>query len=360
MDDGRAATDQEAMALLRRFGLTVVVGPDVATSADQQVALLTLVNTARRTLLGGVEVIGIPQAAPLTNLTSAKTLTAAVAALGCRAVEKARGEWPTALIGDVATPAGSRSASWRLAWEGWRGGVLPANEPHPFGSRAAIPLAPVLATSMCAAEAFAYHADDHPMAGRRAAGISLWDPSRDWLATDLTEPNIAYLPSRLWLIGLGNLGQAYAWLLGCLPYPDRSKVELVLQDFDRIAESNDSTSRLSSLDDIGVMKTRAIAAWLERRGFRPLLEERRFGDWTRRAPHEPGVGLCGVDNALARAALEKAGFNLVVEAGLGAGPQGFRNISLHTFPATRSTSLIWSSAIGAAAPMYRTCRRTRR
>ena len=36
------------------------------------------------------------------------------------------------------------------------------------------------------------------------------------------------------------------------------------------------------------------------------------------------------------AALEKAGFGLIVEAGLGAGPQGFRNISMHTFPASRT------------------------
>ena len=28
----------------------------------------------------------------------------------------------------------------------------------------------------------------------------------------------SYLPSRLWLIGLGNLGQAFSWLLACLPY----------------------------------------------------------------------------------------------------------------------------------------------
>src|SRR5262249_49412825 len=31
----------------------------------------------------------------------------------------------------------------------------------------------------------------------------------------------------------------------------------------------------------------------------------------------------------------------VVEAGLGAGPEGFRNISLHTFPASRTAEKIW-------------------
>lgn len=36
------------------------------------------------------------------------------------------------------------------------------------------------------------------------------------------------------------------------------------------------------------------------------------------------------------------GFDLVVEAGLGAGPDGFRNFALHTFPGDRSAESIWS------------------
>src|SRR5208283_3886032 len=108
-------------------------------------------------------------------------------------------------------------------------------------------LSPALAAAACAAEAFSYHAGDYPMAGRRAAGLSLWHPGQDWLAADPSEPVLAYLPSRLWLIGLGNLGQAFAWLLAALPYENRARVQLLLQDFDRLAPSNDSTSLLSFL-----------------------------------------------------------------------------------------------------------------
>ena len=39
MDSGRAATHDEAMALLQSFGLTIHVGASVATSRDEQVAL---------------------------------------------------------------------------------------------------------------------------------------------------------------------------------------------------------------------------------------------------------------------------------------------------------------------------------
>ena len=35
---------------------------------------------------------------------------------------------------------------------------------------------------------------------------------------DAIGPSLVYLPSGLWLLGLGHLGQANAWALGCLPY----------------------------------------------------------------------------------------------------------------------------------------------
>ena len=66
-------------------------------------------------------------------------------------------------------------------------------------------------------------------------------------------------------------------------------------------------------------KTRAMAHWCEERGFQTELVERQFGANMRVDNDEPHVALCGVDNALARAALEDVGFRRVVEAGLGKG-----------------------------------------
>ena len=93
-----------------------------------------------------------------------------------------------------------------------------------------------------------------------------------------------------------------------------------------------------------------MARWAEGRGFRTVLEERSFGSWSRRGPSDPTVALCGVDNALARAALEDAGFGLVVETGLGAGPQSFKNFSLHTFPSTFKASRLWSGVTQKQLP----------
>jgi hypothetical protein len=342
MDTGRAKSAEEAVAILKRFGLDIVCGPEVAVSRDHQIALLSLVNMGRRTFLGGVHVIGAPVAPVLVPLTKSTTISDAVTELGGRNVTRATSEWPVAFIGS-GDIEGVRVPSWRVTWEGWRGGVVPSKDGRRLQESSSMGITPALAAAVCAAEVFMYHSEDHPMAGHRDAGISLWNPTVPWLAPDMTEPKLSHLPTRLWMVGLGNLGQAYLWLLACLPYGDPSNLELMLQDYDRIAQSNDSTSLLTNSKMFGLMKTRAVAEWLEEKGFQVTMEERRFGEWTRRAPHEPRAALFGVDNSLARASLERAGFELVVETGLGAGPQAFRNFSLHSFPSSLKAAQLWST-----------------
>lgn len=349
MDIGRAASHEEAIGILRGFGLYVHAGREVAFSRDHQVALLTLVNAARRTFLGGIHVIGAPRAPLLVPLAQAATVDEAVALLGGATVEAPTTDWPHAVIGTV-TDDSAESPSWRITWDGWRGGVIPVRDKLGLAEGPSGGLAPAFAAAICAAEVFMFYSGDHPMAARRTAGLSLWRPEADWLAQDVTEPSLTLLPSRLWLIGLGNLGQAYLWLLSCLPYREGGDLEVVLQDHDRIARSNESTSMLTFEPMLGRMKTRALAEWLERIGIRVTLEERRFGDWVRRATYEPAVALCGVDNAQTRASLEQAGFGLIVETGLGAGPQAFRNFSLHTFPSSLNAARMWGGGSTVTGP----------
>lgn len=345
MDSGRAQSVDEAMALLRGFGLTICVGPSIAHSPLEQIALLTLVNTAHRAFLAGVDVVGLPDCKSLTRLASNRSLRKSVLAVGGRIKAIANPAFPAAVIGDSCVPA-SASRAWRLTWAGWRGGVTPVRDERRLAEREASTLAPMVAAAACSAEAFAYFANDHVMAGRRSLGLSLWRPGVGWLADDRTEPSILFLPSRLWIIGLGNLGQAFAWVLAGLPYADPRAVQLVLQDFDVISESNRSTSLLAFGGGVGLRKARVVSGWLEARGFETALNETRFGPWTGRSGDDPAVALCGVDNALARTALAQPKFGLVVEAGLGAGPSGFRSFALHTFPGSRTPEEIWSKQVG--------------
>jgi hypothetical protein len=349
MDNGKAATQADAIDMLAGFGLGVRISREAQGTRNGQIALLTLVNAARRTFLGGVEVQDVCDAPLQVPLAEAGSLHGAIEELGGKVVSTISASLPLALIGDLDDVEPGFPA-WRLSWSGWSGGVIPARDGAAACDASAMPFAPVIAASACITETFAYHAGDHPMAGRRASGLSLWSPESSWLDQTRKGPDLAYLPSALWLIGMGNLGQAMAWLLGCLPYRDRNEVRLMLQDFDRIAPSNDSTSVLSSPSLIGKRKTRIVAAWLEWCGFDVAINEQRFGVWTRVSPHDPQVALCGVDNPLARASLEKAGFGLVVEAGLGGGPDGFRAFAMHTFPSALNAAQLWSQNKGAGGP----------
>ena len=63
-----------AMDLLGHFGLTIHAGAEVQYSAAHQTALLTLVNVARRTLLAGVEIIGLADGAPCISAACARSL----------------------------------------------------------------------------------------------------------------------------------------------------------------------------------------------------------------------------------------------------------------------------------------------
>lgn len=338
MDSGRAASAEEAMLLLQGFALTIEIDDGAASSALGQIALLSLVNLARRTFLGGVEVVG-PVSRPTDGrLMPGMQLAAAIVALGGVVSGSPSGGRPTIIIGGAAPREGD--VAWRLRWAGWRGGAVPASWPVVQCDANAMPLTPALAAAMAVSEAFAHVAGDHLLAGRRACGLSLWNLEQDWLQDD-GAPTLALLPARLWLLGLGNLGQAYAWALATLPYPEGRPATLVLQDFDDVGVSNDSTSLLSNLSIVGQKKTRVVAAWLEARGFLTVINELRFSSATRWSQDDPGVALCGVDNALVRSQLDGAGFPLVVEAGLGAGTQAFRSIAVHTLPASRPSSEIW-------------------
>jgi hypothetical protein len=216
------------------------------------------------------------------------------------------------------------------------------------GSSAAKPSGGV-AAAFAINETFLHLSGDTPSAGRRSVGLSLWDVSSnsDWLAVSEKDPKLRYLPSSLWLIGLGHLGQAYLWGLGLLPYADADGLDLLLQDNDIITPSTESTSIPSDSMMVGMRKSRAMAAWAELRGFRTAITERLFDDGTKRRPDEPAIALCGLDNATGRRALDKAGFEFVVEAGLGRGHKDFCSLLVHTLPGELSAAEIWSDADAA-------------
>lgn len=356
LDTGEAATVREGYDLFRSYRIGVAVGPDAAASAPHQASLLTIVNTGRRSMLGGVDVAGDLEVPLRLPIPGCRTLADAVRLYRGRTTTAVPGGSPILVLGAARqefAPSGEQT-SLNVTFDGWRGGVIPAADGRRLGEGRTIIPAAVLAGAIAVSEAF-QQLRGNPMAGRRSVGLSLWQPDLvDWETAPDGPLSIVY-PSRLWLIGLGHLGQAYLWTLGLLPYSRPGDVELVLQDFDHLTLANDSTSLLTTPSLVGERKTRAMAAWAEARGFKTRLVERLFPGGIKIADDEPRLALGGVDNPQARAAYEDAGFECIVEAGLGAGPQEYLALRLHTFPGSTTARKRWGGASGTnGAPMPET------
>ena len=344
LDTGEAASLEEAKRLFDSYRLGIVVGDSVAYSPTMQAAVLTAVNTGRRSFLGGVSVEGTLDVPLLVPWGRCRTLGEAIGDLQ-GVITECPPDVPRMVIGGESIPRADSEFAVRATFDGWRGGVAPLYQDIRLPERQEYVPAGVLAGALGVSEAFQFVRGDNAMAGRRDVGLSLWQPDKaiNWLEAGELGPPLERLPASAWIIGLGHLGQAFLWTLGLLPYASPEEVSLVLQDFDELVEANDSTSLLTARALLGEKKTRAMAIWCESRGFRTSIVERRFAGDFSVAGDEPRVALCGVDNALARADLEDVGFDRVIEAGLGAGTQEYLAFQTHTFPADRSAKHHWGT-----------------
>jgi len=158
------------------------------------------------------------------------------------------------------------------------------------------------------------------------ADINLWPgsgPAPDFAAI--------FLPSALWLFGLGNLGQAFLWSLASLPYARDADRMLVLQDYDRVSEENWGTSILVPDDCCGPLKTKMVEAWTETRGFRISRIDRALRADLRVADDEPRLALSGLDKVAPRRLLAETGFEVIIDVGLGRTAVDFDRYRVNVF-----------------------------
>ena len=338
LDEGRACTVDEACEIVARYVLQIEVGSGIIESETRQAMLLTAVNAAHRAFIGGVRV-RLRNNGPMSVRWAEKLgVATSVETLGGEIVESLDCKHPTLVIGNVVEqPPGS--IVLYATWEGWSGGLVEEQESR-LSESSEFPLVGMLAAALGVSEAF-QHVRGSAVAGRRSTGLSLWKPQCDWRSESAYGEPCLYLPKRLWLIGLGHLGQAYAWALGLLPYVDYAAVDLMLQD-DTIVYANKSTGMLSDDSSVCQKKSRVVAARLEALGFRTAITERLFDCATRRSSDEPSVALVGVDDPAPRQLLEEAGFDLVIDAGLGSGSQNYLDILMHSFPSGIEATTAWS------------------
>ena len=335
MDAGTAETHEEAMAILMSFGLNCLVGLEIISSPTLQAALLTAVNLANRSFLGGVTVHGIDVTTPnRTHLPGGTTLAEAVAFWGGRLTDAEPSNAPALVFGSAQAEV-NYPLALRVTFDGWRAAVSPLRDAFRLGEREVLPTAGIVAAALGVSEAF-QHLCGNAEAMRRTIGISLWDPQKVDIRTGASEPDAAntLLPQKAWLLGLGHLGQAYLWTLMALPYAVPEKVTLVLHDFDKAIEANLSTSVLTTRQNIGVHKTRFLADLAQARGYQSIIQERPFDERLQIGPGDPALLLCGVDSAHVRRQIGGAGFPEIIEAGIG-NAEDYLDYQIHSFPAAR-------------------------
>jgi hypothetical protein len=329
--------------MLGNLHLHLSCGEEIRESAALQAALLTAINTGKRAFRGGVKVNlakDVPLQVPWPGVA---TLNEVVVALG--AAEDAGtggGITKSLLFGDSR----HASDSTRVLCDGWRAALLPADVKFAALTGPDFALGGVFAGAWAVAHAFLNAAEISHREIVEPIGLSLWRPDLPWLDVDAHGPPLHGLPAKLWLLGLGHLGQAYAWTLGLLPFSPNIAPTMYLQDYDAVEEGNWSAGLFCEPRHVGRPKTRLVSEWLEQRGFCTRLIERAFDGTQQRTKDEPRIALCGFDNPESRQVLEDVGFELVVDAGLGASLDHFDRIVLRTFPeATQKARDIYQKTV---------------
>jgi hypothetical protein len=330
-----------AREMLTELNLRLACGEEIRESAALQAAFLTAINTGKRAFRGGVTV-SLPAEVKLRlPWPGEASLNEVARVIGAHDSNEVDDENTSRLLfGTIRR----ETEGIQVFCDGWRAGLVPVGQTVHFQDGHDFALGGVFAGAFAVAKMFLSAAEISHRDVVEPNGLSLWRPDLSWLDPDAAGRALQHLPAKLWLLGLGHLGQAYAWTLGLLPFSAGSSATIYLQDYDVVEKANWSAGLFCEPNHVGRLKTRVSGEWLEQRGFQTRLIERPFDANTKRERNEPRVALCGFDNAESRQIIEDSNFELIVDAGLGASLDHFDRIVLRTFPdASQKARDIWAS-----------------
>lgn len=323
-----------ADARLRLDGMAVEVTIGAACAGEPwaQAAAATVAACGSRMFRGGVFVRGVPALPTLLLGWRGVPLHRVLVRLGARVAGAAP---PGALRVHIGR-GGPATADMHVVADGWEAVASPVPVDDP--GRGSNPLTGVAAAAIALSEAFRRLALRDPRAGRRRQGLNLWEPGS---AHSPASGGLTRVPSALWLVGAGNLGQATMFALSMLPFSDPADVTLFIQDFERSGPENIDTQVMTDPSWLGRRKAAAAAERMAALGFETFAIERAFWPGHGPAASEPRVALVGVDNLDARRAVAGAGFDLVVDAGLGGTPAEIFDLAIRSFPNAAAPEAVW-------------------
>ena len=335
-DAARAASFAEAEARLDAVGIDVLIGRDQLDTPAGQAAALTAVATAHK-CFGRVTLVAANDAPLIAPLPLGGTLLKAARRLGARVTARPSASATHSIrIGSVPRAAGWDLRCW---WDRWLSGARAYDDDAIGDLRLA--LSGVFSGAVAVRQVFACVLAGRDIVGRDVT-LSLWMP---WASGD-PGPLRFDVPDKLWLLGLGHLGQAYVWNL-CL-LPGTGECLAVLQDDQSIGEENEATSSCAAQRPSDQSrKTRLAAPWLEACGWRTeLIERRHCGDIVLTEADPPYL-LSGLDRLKPRLILARHGFPYMLDAGIGHGAGDFEGIQLRTVAKGQALEGFWSNTIEA-------------
>jgi hypothetical protein len=332
---GGAASFPEAEENLNKVRVAIVLAPDQARTAAGQAAALTAIATSCK-CFGSATLVAEPESKLVKALPVGDTVGVAATSLGavvaasvsCDATHVVR-------IGSSVAPDGETFV--RCWWNGWIAGIVPAWDDRPLGA-SGNPLAGVFSGALAVREIFATVLR-YPRSGSRQSIVSLWESGID---PEIAAPGPAqvYIPSRLWFVGLGHVGQGILWAFGLLPV---CGIEAVLQDDQKAGEENEATGLLTTGDDLNRRKARIAADWLDKIGWSTrAIERRHYGDIPLLAG-DPAIVITSLDEPDARIQITNTGFEYLIDAGIGHGPIDFEALQIRVLKKGVDAVTFWSS-----------------
>lgn len=331
-----SASFEEAEGRLSQVHVVTVLSPEQIETPAGQAAALTAVNTSFK-CFGRTTVVMDPRVPLVRPLPLGDTIGPAAMALGAQVAASVPPD-ATHVIAIGNTDPSDTKAFVRCWWDGWKAGILPVWERRALGA-SGNPLSGVFSGALAVREVFATVLG-YLRCGSRESWVSLWDPGIDPEKAD-AGPDTVYVSPRLWFIGLGHLGQGHLWSLGLLPI---DAFEAVLQDDQDAGEENEATGLLTRGDFAKLRKkTRIAAAWLDRPGWTTRLIERRHHGDIPLLDGDPSTVITGLDDPDARKKVALAGFDYMIDAGVGHGPVDFEMLQIRVLEKGADPARFWSS-----------------
>jgi len=326
MDEGLVNSYEEAESLFASFQLRIHVQPGFSKIPAVEAAILTLLNAAPKTFLGGVELVGSLQEKCTRAWLKGKTLGEAAQYFGVAIDVCKSTDIPTIHVGKGKAPCITFWLGINLQHDGF---LLSPDIAMASSQASSIELG-VAAAGAALNEAFQHAYRKAPLAGQREIFWSRPCCNSEPLHFD-----------SCWLIGLGHLGQAFLWTL-MLSDTDSFPRSIRLTDFDTVSWSSLSTCLLVGASDVGRLKVDAVAERLESLGIEVQRDGTRLNLATPDVVQsEQDLAVVAVDNIALRRSLDRLHASLVLEAGIGEGTEAFTRVQFHAFPGLRKARDIW-------------------